>query len=213
MLMNADQVAKELGITATTVRAMCRSGKIKAVNTGAASRAYWRISLSEVKRVRAGLSNRSDANGNGSPQTFSPPEGWVTVAEAAVQLGLSQQRVHQLRADGRLRSVEDPTILIGSNKPRFYVDPTSLAKKAKMGRPTRASRTMSDPVKVETPNRVQLPMWLDLAKQVVAVQETLQEMSHDLSLVVNTQSTFLRGQEETDRRIKRLCEAWGVDVD
>jgi TolA-binding protein len=88
-----------------------------------------------------------------------------------------------------------------------------LAKKAKMGRPTRASRTMSDPVKVETPNRVQLPMWLDLAKQVVAVQETLQEMSHDLSLVVNTQSTIVRGQEETDRRIKRLCQAWGVDVD
>lgn len=85
----ADETARELGVTASTVHDWLRLGLL--AGEQATPRAPWRILLSEEVRRRL---VRGDA-----------PDGWVGLAEAAQRLGMSRSLVAYWVKEGKLPAV------------------------------------------------------------------------------------------------------------
>lgn len=149
VLLTPEQVATELGINASTVRAMCDDGRISGVNTGKkTTRAYWRIPSAEIKRIKREGTNghhiahdptngHHGANGHGVQQPPSPmaprlesqtvPSGWITVAEAAKRFGRSEQGVSGLAQSGKVLSVKMPSNCVSGFK--YYINPDTMPEK------------------------------------------------------------------------------------
>jgi len=85
----ADEAARELGVTASTIHHWLRQGVLAGEQM--TPRAPWRIVLSEEVRRRL-------SGGNA-------PEGWVGLTEAARQLGVSKQLTAHWVKEGRLSAV------------------------------------------------------------------------------------------------------------
>ena len=85
----ADEAARELGVTVSTIHHWLRQGVL--AGEQATPRAPWRIVLSEEVRRRL-------ISGNA-------PEGWVGLAEAARQLGVSKQLAAYWVKQGKLTGV------------------------------------------------------------------------------------------------------------
>jgi excisionase family DNA binding protein len=109
---NADEAARELGVTMSTVHRWLREG-IRAgeqLTLGAP----WRIVLTaEVRRRLSG----SEA-----------PEGWVGLSEAARRLGLPKSHVAYLVKAGKLNAVR--TTMAKRRCRRIDVDPATCARQA-----------------------------------------------------------------------------------
>jgi DNA invertase Pin-like site-specific DNA recombinase len=86
---NADEAARELGVSMTTIHHWLRDGLL--AGTQATLRAPWRIVLTDEVRKRL-------AGGEA-------PEGWVGLTEAARRLGTSKSRVAYWVKTGKLRAI------------------------------------------------------------------------------------------------------------
>jgi excisionase family DNA binding protein len=85
----ADEAARELGVTMSTIHRWLREGVL--AGEQATARAPWRIILTEEVRRRL--------------QGGAAPEGWVGLDEAARQLGLGKSHVAYLVKRGKLNAV------------------------------------------------------------------------------------------------------------
>jgi DNA invertase Pin-like site-specific DNA recombinase len=105
----ADEVARELGVTASTVHHWLRQGLLAGEQT--AARAPWRIVLSEEVRRRL---VRGDA-----------PDGWVGLGEAAQQLGMSRSLVAYWVKQGKLPAVRTSV----GKRPCWRIDVSSATSR------------------------------------------------------------------------------------